>query len=764
MTSIPTAVARLATRGTDPGPLRPTRLAQWMVGVWAAACSSAFAQQSDQHEAVVTELAAVVVTATRTEQSIDDTTTTVTTLPAERIKRSMSNDIQDLLRDEAGVSVRALPNRSSAALYGTGRAGNEGINVRGLEGNQVLLQTDGVRLPMSYASGPFASGRGDYIDVEAYKRVEIVRGPSSTQFGSDGLSGAVSFLTKDPEDLLTLGKDFQTGLKVGYASVDRSWSVVPSFAARGETFEGMVLASVRRGRESKTSGDVDAPNNTRTVPNPQDTSSDYLLAKLVFKAGPAHRFKLTAETLDRDVDTDVYTLFGDPFYPTTVDVDARENITRDVIKLDYDYLAPQGRWFQRASASLYGQRAKNKQWGYERRTNTTAWNERTRDTQYAEDTVGASVQFESNFGEAVTHRLVYGIDASVAEVSSLKDGAQYLNGVKVTSGSSAFVQNKSFPDTDYTLAGVFLQDEIVLGSIALVPGLRYDTFKLEPKPDALYTINNSTPPSTLDAGEWSPKFGALWKIAPLFNVYGQYAHGFRAPTPSQVNGGVTNLSASQPYYSIGNPDLKPEESNSIELGLRGRTPTLRYSAAVFHGKYENFIAANTKVSGSGTASDPTVFQSINLSKVEISGFEARGEWVFARDWNAQIAYAYARGDEDDAGVKTPLETIDPDKLVLGLRYAKDQAWGGQLNLTLVKRKDRNPDPDTTYTPGGYGVTDITAWYQLRKGLTLHAGVFNVFDKKYHLWADVRGFSMTSATIDAYSQPGRNASIALRAEF
>ena len=284
------------------------------------------------------QLADVVVSATRTEQDVHDVANTITSISDQRIEREQAVDIKDMLRYEAGVSVRSEPNRASGVFRSTGRSGNEGINIRGLEGNQVLLQVDGVRLPASYSSGPYSAGRGDYIDIEAYKRVEILRGPSSTQFGSDGLAGAVSFLTKDPRDLLTLGKSYQSSLKIGHASADNSQTVVPSFAYADETIEAMLLASLRRGHETSNKGDNDASNVTRTKPNPQDTESNYVLGKIIIKPGKNHKIKLTAENLDRQVDTTALSFLGDSFASAGLNnVALREDITRRLFKLDYDY-------------------------------------------------------------------------------------------------------------------------------------------------------------------------------------------------------------------------------------------------------------------------------------------------------------------------------------------------------------------------------------------------------------------------------------------
>lgn len=710
-----------------------------------------------------TQLKEIVVSATRIEQSADDVAATISSVTQKQVEREMPVNLQEMMRYENGVSVRVLPNRASGVFSATGRAGNEGVNIRGLEGDQVRLQVDGVRLPSTYSSGPYAAGRGDYIDVEAYKRVEILRGPSSTQFGSDGLAGAVSFLTKDPADLLTLGKPTQFAFKSGYNSVDRSWSLVPSFAIRGDTVEAMVLASLRRGHETKTGGSNDSANINRTTANPADTSSDYVLAKMVIKKDRNNRFKLTAENLDRENSTTPLSFFGDSFAAAGLnDVKTRENITRQLLKLDYDYTNTDNSWFQSVSASIYGQHSKNHQWGYEARSITSGWNSRTRDTEYGEKVAGGNLQLESNFGNAVAHRLIYGVDASLTKVESLKEGNNMRDGVSLT-GTAGFKVNKSFPDTDYRLLGAFIQDEISIDNLAIIPGLRYDSFKLTPKPDALYAVNNSIAPTTLSGNELSPKLGVIWKFSPVLNAFAQYAHGFRAPTPGQVNGGVTNLTANPPYTAIGNADLKPEISDSLEFGLRGRTQEFSYSASIFHGKYKNFIASNVQVGGVGTLASPTVFQSVNLSDVKINGFEARGEWNFSPNWMLSASYAHARGDQNSNGKSTPLETIDPDKLVLSLRY-NEERYGAQANLSAAERKKRNPYGASSFSPGSYQVLDLMVWYNIDKNSSINAGVFNLLNQKYFLWADVRGVSANSASLDAYSQAGRNFSVSYRYQF
>ena len=69
-----------------------------------------------------------------------------------------------------------------------------------------------------------------------------------------------------------------------------------------------------------------------------------------------------------------------------------------------------------------------------------------------------------------------------------------------------------------------------------------------------------------------------------------------------------------------------------------------------------------------------------------------------------------------------------------------------------------------YRPGAFTILDATAYVRLGQALTLRAGVFNLTNAKYAWWSDVRGLSASSSVTDAYTQPGRNASVSLTARF
>src|SRR5688572_22628118 len=203
-------------------------LSALMLSCGTAALNSAVAQQ--QQVAAAND--AITVSATRRPEAVSDVPATVSVITDREIEENFVQDIKDLIRYEPGVSVRTNPARFTAAGANTGRDGNAGFNIRGLEGNRVLIINDGIRVPDGFSFGGQNVGRGDYFDTDTLKSVEILRGPASALYGSDGIAGAVSFVTKDPEDYLK-GRSFALQGTPSYTSADKTFSS-NAVAAYGE--------------------------------------------------------------------------------------------------------------------------------------------------------------------------------------------------------------------------------------------------------------------------------------------------------------------------------------------------------------------------------------------------------------------------------------------------------------------------------------------------------------------------------------------------
>ena len=172
------------------------------------------------------------------------------------------------------------------------------------------------------------------------------------------------------------------------------------------------------------------------------------------------------------------------------------------------------------------------------------------------------------------------------------------------------------------------------------------------------------------------------------------------------------------------------------------------------------------VSGAGTQADPMIFQYINLAKAHIHGAEARADWQVDPRWNAQGGIGWSRGESESNGVSAPLDTIQPWRAVLGLRY-DTAAWGARAQVlhSAGKSADRiAPTTSAAFAPSGYTVLDLGATWRPRPDLTFTANLNNVFDTRYWRWSDVRGLADSSPIKDAYTAPGRNLQVSARYTF
>ncbi|WP_297506555.1 TonB-dependent hemoglobin/transferrin/lactoferrin family receptor [uncultured Caulobacter sp.] len=707
------------------------------------------------------EVDKVTVTATRSERTISQAPVTVSVISSDEIEDGLVKDIKDLVRDEPGVSVRAVPARFTAAGASTGRDGNAGFNIRGLEGNRVLIAVDGVRVPDGFAFGAQSTGRGDYVDLDILKSVEIVRGPASALYGADGLAGSVSFITKDPSDILKPGQGFAGRARVGYASADDSWTESLVLAGRSDRWEALAAYTRRDGKGRKTAGTNDAANTDRTTANPEDNTSNAFLGKLIYSPNDQNRFRLTLDHMDRQVDWTVLSAIAKPPLASTsvIGLTAFDKDKRDRVTLDHRYDGGAG-LISAARTSLYWQKSTTRQFSAEDR-NTAA--DRTRDATFDNRVLGAAVELHSVFETgALKHEIVWGADASITRQQGTRDGT--------TPPVGETFPAKAFPTTDFTLAGLYAQDEITAGPVTLYPAVRFDYYRLDPKSDPLFTTAASGQSDT----HLSPKLGLVWDATELVTLFANAAAGFKAPSPSQVNTGFANLVSN--YRSISNPNLKPETSRTLEAGFRLHRPGWRVAVTGFTGEYNDFIE-QVQVSGAFTAANPAVYQYVNLSGVKISGAEAKGSVNLGAGFTARAAVSYARGASRANGVNTPLASIDPVKLTGGVGYrAPSGRFGGDLGVIHSDRKSAGragvsctgaiagSSPYNCFMPPSFTVADLTAWWAVTKTVTVRGGVFNLTDQKYCWWSDARGLADNSAVKDGYTQPGRNYSISLALKF
>ena len=737
----------------------------------AAFSSTAHADIGEKLDDETDELAVsgqITVTATRTPVALEEAPATITVITDEEIADQLATDLRDLVRYEPGVTVRRAPARFGAALGSTGRARNEDFVIRGIGGNRVLIQVDGIRSPQGFSFGAQEVGRGGSTDVSLIKQVEILRGPASALYGSDGLAGAISFTTADPSDLL--GADSFGGFaRTQYSSEDNEFANTMTLAAQSGNLSGFLAYTRRDFNELENQGTIDGIGPSRTLANPMDGKSDAALGKLVWNNG-RHRLRLTGEYLETAINTNVLTglgpvfLFG-PSPAWNVDrLEARDTTSRARVSADWTYTGDPDEVIEYAFVTAYYQDGEDEQATEEDRTalGFIPAPDRLRLNTFDNAVYGLNAEARSSFETGgLSHTIAIGGDISWTRQEGLRDGTVPPTG--------EVFPIRAFPVTDFTLGGLFIADEIALfdGALTLFPALRVDFYDLNPTDDTLLPTFSAVGQSD---SRLSPKLGATWRLAEDFLLFGNYAQGFLAPTPSQVNNFFENLGFG--YTSLPNAELGPETSESWELGARYVGDIFSLQLVGFRGDYDNFTSQQV-VGGSFTPQDPAVFQFVNFSKAEIDGVEIKGSMSLDNGITGQLAIAYADGDVINAdGSRIPLDTIDPLNLVAGLGYrAPSGRFGADLILTHNARKEadeveRAADGTQLFVrPEQSTIFDLTAFVALTKRVKLRAGIFNLFDERYALWSDVRGLSLDNAAIQgAFTRPGRNASVSATFQF
>ena len=735
------------------------------------------------------QLKDVTVTSTRTERNVNEVPNTVTVYTAEEIQKSQAQDIADLIRYEPNVSVRGESQR---------RFGNSSYSIRGIDGNRVMILIDGVRVAdeFSFGSSQLNGAGRDTVDLDTLKRVEILRGAASSVYGSDALGGVVAYTTKDPADYLKLTqRDVYFGVRSGYASADRSWTNGFTVAAGREVIQASLYYANRTGHEADNRGSIGGQGQNRTESNPAGYRQDSLLAKLVLKPTASQQWRLTYD--DRTVRTDTNVLSGVTGLPRVTDLQGHDATSRRRVSLDHEWLQPLA-WINALRWNLYGQDTNNLQKTRQLRTNTSAGCSGTvlgvntcvldLDTTFRQKIFGGGISLEHLFSWGSSlHRLTWGGEASQTNTFEQRDGVR----INLTTGvvTKTLAPDPTFPVHDFptsktTLAGLYVQDEAALlgGRLQIIGGLRYDSYRLEPQYDPVFAANNVAQPANLAAARsvsehaFSPKIGATYKFTNIWSGFANYAHGFRAPSAFETVTAFSNPGSG--YIQIPNGNLKPEKSRGIEIGTRAAFANGNFGATFFDNRYTDFINQVDLCPGNalcGVGGAASVFQNVNLSSVRIYGVEFKGDYKVARNWTVLGALGFADGTDRSRNV--PINTVDPVKGVLGVKWSPAEHWGGQFTGTFVGAKNKVDDRSNQgFRTPSYEIFDLTGYYNFSKQAQLTFGIFNIFNKKYWNWSDVRLLSASSTAaapqltnngltpVDRYTQPGINASVNFRYNF
>jgi len=648
----------------------------------------------DQAQVPIAPLDPVTVTGTRTERSLYDVPGSASTVTKQTVDLRQPQRIDDLLRDLPGVEIGGGP-----------RPGAGQPNVRGLEGERVLIRLDGAR--QDFQSGH--KGR-IFLDPDLIKQVDVVRGPNSVLYGSGALGGVINITTRDATDFLRPGEKAGYRVKTGYQSVDdMAMAQIVGFA----NVAGFDLLG---GLTYRNSGNYKFGGSGHLANSGAEVVSGLIKGGYTFQPGQRLGVSLMAFD-DRDVSTSAPNTNSAP--PDSVPV--RRTTQQFTGSVSYDHKDPDRTWLDLKAVAYH-----NRVYIDERRIGVT----RVDQTQLV--TTGVDVQNTSRFqiSDAVRVALTYGVDGRV----------------EWTDGERNNVPRPTFPDARGRVFGAFVQPEIrIWDAVSVTPGVRFDHYYRAPDASAIGP--------SLSKGRVSPRIGAQWDVTRWASVYALYAEAFRAPSLSELYVSGVHFPGNN---FIPNPNLKPEVGKNKEVGVAfkfddvaqpGDKVRLRLSG--FHTNFRNFIDEVV------TATTST---QVNLPRATIWGVEFEGGYT-SGNWFGTVGASLIRGK--DKSTNQPISSIPGDKVALTVGYQIPQ-WdlivGGRAKFVAAQNRVPDTLPGTTGTrkTDGYALFDLFLSWQPSdgplRGARFDVGIDNLTDKRYrdHLTPNL--------------DPGRNFKVAASFQF
>ncbi|MDX1497167.1 MAG: TonB-dependent receptor [Salinisphaeraceae bacterium] len=285
--------------------------------------------------AAETSLGPIVVTATRTATPSDELAAAVTVIDREEIEASGKNRVAEILRSVPGLTL--------IQQGGPGQVSS--VFMRGTESNHVLVLIDGVEI----ADPSVFGGQVDFSNLllENVERIEIVRGPQSTLYGSDAIGGVIQIFTRQSD-----GASYH--LEIGeFATVNTGASLRRSFGQHRFGLSANVLDTAGTSVANPERGNHDEKDAYRNT-----------TLSLQWASQITEELELSFNTRFQDADAELDTFFN-PFNPAedfvAHDPDFTSETDQNFSRLQGEWNSPDSRWSQRVgySRSSHDRRTEN---------------------------------------------------------------------------------------------------------------------------------------------------------------------------------------------------------------------------------------------------------------------------------------------------------------------------------------------------------------------------------------------------------------------
>jgi len=622
----------------------------------------------------LTMLNSLVVTANRYKKEAYKVSQPIAAANAKDIERRGHTIVTDVVRDFPGLDINnAGPFRSRPV-------------VRGLYGTRVLVLVDGERLNDQRDVVDFAGASLSLVDVNEIERVEVINGPASVLYGSDAMAGVINIISKTNSFSSTVTPFARYSGR--YSSADRQYSNRLDLGLRSKR---LTLSFGTQYREATSDyrlpdevwladerfevyrpGFYDSLNATSgtdfsstRLANSQARTNNYD-AKLAYKIDNHHR-------LDLDFGAFRASDIGYPgvpneatpfwfFYPNH----DRDNfsITYSATSLSDKLISMEGKfYYEKISKDFLTDFLGQLEVEFGPPFDLSSVNP-LYSKNYTEVT-----KFGFNFQElyklSQKSTLTFGLDSWRETIDGQMESATEFSGSAFGLGpgeTQTTISTRSpVPRNNWHALGLYAATEYNVHDVLVNAGLRLDNFWFSTVATQGYVDDTGNPLPTAD-GNYTTLNGSLGLVHPVgkgVNAIANVGTAYRVPNVvERFYYGSASHNETRP-----NPDIEPERSVSIDLGIKAVHENVNYSLIGFWSDYSNFTQLQnfeTLPPAHPGGEETPLWRYENINDVTISGLEGIIEGQFNNGLYGRLSLSYQYGQNKTEGTPvfvTPLKTV-----------------------------------------------------------------------------------------------------------
>ncbi len=592
--------------------------------------------------------------------------------------------IQSFDRRNVAEALDLLP---GVSRQNVGQRRDTLINLRGFDSREVTLYVDGVPVYVPY-DGNLDLAR---LGVEDLSQIVVTKGLTSVLYGPNALGGSINLVSRRPQAALE-------GRAYAGFDVDRSGKL-PAYRAGGRvgTNQGTWYAQATASWEDADyyilSSGYPYSKNQLDSHRANSAGRDLnLSAKLGWTPNATDEYALGIYRIRDAKQT--------PPYAGSAPGVAARFWRWPYWDKDGAYLITRTRIGDAATLRVraYYDTFQNELDSYDDATYATIKRPYAFKSKYDDHTYGAGADFEQPWSESQTTRVAVHAkqdfhrenDAVGAPWELFKDRT-----------FSAGIEHEWRPDARWTLT----------------PGVSWNRQQGQ-RADNLIAPDRVVPFAVHDDTAFNGQFAATLQWSPDVQFYGGISRKTRFPT-------IKDRYSYRLGTAIPNPALKQEESDNVEIGVKGAAGAIRYQAALFEGKLQDAIQA-VAVAPTACASPPCI-QNQNVGEARNRGVELAGSYAIGADLTLQANYTYL----DRKNISQPavrLTDTPREKRFVSLDYAFAPQWNAIVSTDTETR--RYTTSDAKRIAGGFTRVDAIVRGPLSNRFDLSFGVRNAFDRLY----------------------------------